>query len=183
MSRTVQVLILCEDQQQEVFARRFLDRAGWSTRRLRVDRAPSPKGSAEQYVRKRFPVELSAYRSSRFRVTQQLVVLIDGDRSGVAGRLDELDQACRSSGVQPRQQDEKVAIFVPTWRIETWFAYLDGADVDEAKGDYPRLLHPRDCQPHVNRLHDMCQQTGLRHPAPPSLVAACTEYRARLDTR
>jgi len=181
MSRKAQLVLICEDQDHESFARRFLNRAGWSTRRLRVERVPPPQGSAEQYVRKRFPVELTAYRSNRQRVTERLVVFIDGDNRGASHRLDELDQACRSSGIEPRAKDEKVAIFVPTWNIETWLAYLSGLEeVDESKGDYPRLKRPRDCQSHVDQLYDMCQGGALRHPAPPSLEAACAEYHSRL---
>jgi len=65
MSRTVQWVVLCEDRQHETFARRFLKIAGLSARRLRAEIAPRGRGSAEQFVRERFPKELSAYRSSR----------------------------------------------------------------------------------------------------------------------
>ena len=44
MSRSVQLVLLCEDSQHETFVRRFLDRAGWSTR-LRW-KAPKGQGSA-----------------------------------------------------------------------------------------------------------------------------------------
>ncbi len=180
MSRCVQLIVLCEDRQHEVFARRFLQRTGWSTRRLRVVIAPPGRGSAEQFVREHFPIELSAYRANRHRVAEALIVLLDGDDKGVEARMDELNRACRSDGVSPRLQDERVAVFIPTWRIETWFAYLDGTDVDEKKSDYRRLNRPRDCQPHVNLLNEMCQQGALRQPSPPSLDAACDEYRSRL---
>jgi len=183
MSRSVQLVLVCEDQEHEAFARRFLERAGWGARRLRVQRAPSSRGSAEQFVRKRFPIELSAYRSNRHRLAERLVVFIDGDRAGVAGRLAELEQACRAAGAEPRRADELVAVFVPTWCIETWFAYLDGADVDEGKADYPRLSRPRECHRHAHELHAMCQRGALRQPAPPSLVAACSEYHVRLEAQ
>ena len=181
MSRNVQLVMICEDRQHEVFARRFLDRAGWSTRRLRVEMAPPGRGSAEQFVRERFPVELLAYRSKHHQVGQAVIVLLDGDDQGVAARLRQLAGACESRGVQPRQGDERVGLFVPTWNIETWLAYLDGKTVDENRDDYPRLDRPRDCQRHVDCLHDMCKQGALRRPSPPSLDAACKEYRQRLQ--
>ena len=82
MSRQVQLVLLCEDQQHEVFVRRFLAAAGWSTRRLRIQMAPPGKGSAEQFVREQFPKELQAYRSNRIRLSLGLIVIRDGDNSG-----------------------------------------------------------------------------------------------------
>jgi hypothetical protein len=182
MSRSVQLVLVCEDSQQEAFARRFLEKAGWSTRRLRVEKAPRGRGSAVQFIRERFPIELSAYRSNRNRVAQWLVVILDGDNQGVARRLNELNTVCQAQSMKPREKDDHVAIIVPTWRIETWLAYLDGENVDESKSDYPRLDRPRDCQRHVDRLHAMCQQGALRQPVPASLEAACEELRARMPS-
>ena len=181
MGRNVQLVLLCEDRQHETFVRRFLRRSGWSTRRLRVEMAPPGQGAAEQFVRNRFPVELSSYRSKRHQVDQALIVVLDGDNQGVEARVDGLAQACQSKGISPRGQDERVAILVPTWRIETWLAYLDGKAVEEGRKDYPRLARPSDCQRHVDCLHDMCRRGALRHPSPASLDAACQEYRQRLQ--
>jgi hypothetical protein len=182
MSRGVQLVLVCEDRQHETFARRFLEKAGWSTRRLRVEMAPPGRGSAVQFVRERFPKELSAYRSNRNRVAQGLIVMLDGAAEGVVGRFDELAKVCERQGVKPRDHEEHVAIFVPTWNIETWLAYLGGTNVDESKSDYPRLDRPRDCQQHVDRLYKMCQQKELRQPAPVSLAAACQEYGTRMPS-
>jgi len=181
MSRTAQVVLLCEDRQHEVFARRFLKKIGWETRRLRVQLSPPGQGSAEQFVRKRFPHELGAYRSNRHRVAKALIVMIDGDAKGVSGRLRDLDDACHSEDIVPRTEHERVAVFVPTSNIETWLAYLAGESVDETRKDYARLGRERECQRHVDVLCAMCAQGSLRKPAPPSLVAACKEYRSRLD--
>ena len=57
MSRRVQIVLLCEDQQQQAFMRRFLVRTGWETRNIRVEMAPRGRCSAE-FVRNRFPKEL-----------------------------------------------------------------------------------------------------------------------------
>jgi hypothetical protein len=180
MSRSVQLVLLCEDTQHETFARRFLKKAGWTTRRLRVEKSPKGRGSAAQFVRERFPTELAAYRSNRNRVAQALVVFIDGDKVGVAERLKEFDKACEGEQIEARKQDDHVIVVVPVWNIETWFAYLDGAQVDESKDKYPRLDRPRDCQKHVDQLFEMCEKNALRQPAPSSLVAACDEYRNRM---
>lgn len=181
MGRNVQLVLVCEDRQHEAFARRFLNMAGWPVRRLRVEIAPPGRGSGEQFVREQFPKELAAYRANRHRVAQGLLVVMDGDDRGHRARLNELVRACEAARVEPRQSDDRVAIVVPTWNIEAWLAYLSGVDVDEGKRDYPRLQRPRDCQRHVKILYEMCQQRELRAPAPPSLEAACTEYRERLQ--
>jgi hypothetical protein len=179
VSRRVQLVLLCEDKQHEVFARRFLNEMGWETRAMRVEKVPGGRGAGEQFVRKRFPVELKAHRSRS--VSQALVVLIDGDAEGTAVRLQQLSQACRESGVAERTDHDSVAVFIPTWNIETWLAYLDGEEVMEGKPDYPRLSRERDCQRHVETLARMCRDGNLREPAPSSLETACSEYDARLS--
>ena len=179
MRRSIQIVLLCEDGQHEAFARRFLKKMGWDNRQLRVEKAPKGRGSGEQYVRERFPIELAACRKQA--VFRGLIALIDGDSKGVVGRLDELKEACKERDIDFRRDDEPILAFVPTWQLETWFAYLDGEVVDENKRDYPRLRRPRDCQKHVDILAEMCRGRKLRHPAPSSLVAACKEYD-RLST-
>ena len=183
VSRNVQIVLLCEDTQHEAFARRFLEEAGWSTYRLRVEKAPGGRGSAEQFVRKRFPRELAVYRRRRGSVAQALIVVLDGDDRGVRRRQAELDEACRLNEIEIRRGDERVLVLVPTWNVETWIAYLDGQSVDETKGDYPRVARPRECQPRVGTLAAMCRDGRLRAPAPPSLEAACTEYARLTDER
>jgi len=181
MSRNVLLVLLCEDRQHETFARRFLAAAGWPTRRLRVEVAPPGRGAADSFVRERFPIELSSYRARRHHLQQALIVMVDGDRKGVKGRLHQLSEVCKSKRIAPRADDERVAIFVPTWNIETWLAYLDGQSVDETRDDYPTLDRPRECQRHVNCLQEMCHRGTLRPPVPASLDAACEEYGAHLS--
>jgi hypothetical protein len=178
--RSVQLVILCEDTQQEAFIRRFLRKAGWNKRRFRVEKAPSGRGSGEQFVKERFPLELEAYRKKSAHVGSAVVVMIDGDNRGVATRQNELNDACSKKNVQQRQPNDRVAVFVPTWNIETWFAYLDGQTVDETRSNYPRLERERLCQKHVNTLFDMCNSGSLREPAPASLRKACSEYKNRI---
>ncbi len=173
----MQIVLLFEDAQQEVFARRFLVAVGLgNTRRLRVEKAPRGQGSAEQFVRQRFPSELVEHRRTAASVAQVLIVILDGDNLGVDGRQAALDEECLAAGIETRRDDESVLVVVPTWNIETWIAYLDGQTVDEARRDYPRLDRERECQPRVVRLVAMCHNGELRMPAPPSLEAACTEY-------
>ena len=96
-----------------------------------------------------------------------LIVMCDGDSAGHVARLRELDRECPARQIPARSADEAVAVFCPTWNVETWLAYLSGSTVDERRSDYPRLARPRDCQPHVETLYAMCEHDkALRHPAP-----------------
>ena len=133
-------------------------------------------GSAEQFVRERFARELRVHRTRH--VARVLVVMIDGDAEGVRRRMKYLDDACSEANIPPRKADEGVAVFVPTWNIETWLAWLGGETVDENRPDYPRLPKESQCDTQVAALVDTCRSRELRQPAPGSLVAACREYRS-----
>ena len=178
MSRKVRVVILCEDRQHEVFARRFLKnkKTGFEPRDIYVDKSPTGRGSAEQYVRERFPTELKAIRAKR-REEVYLIVMLDGDDQGAARRRHSLETACIENGIDPAGAADKLLLCVPTWNIETWLAYLDGEAVEETKPDYPRLKKPSDCTPHVDNLAKMCRVKTLRSPYPPSLEDTCIQYR------
>ena len=179
MSRRTQLVILCEDTQHEAFLQRFFANMGWEKRRFRVVKAPPGEGAADAFVRRRFVVELREHR--RRRVDRVVVVMVDGDARGVARRIRELDDACRESGVPPRSGEDRVAVFVPTWSVETWLAYLDGETVTQGRKDYPRLPRKGECERHADRLAEMCRAGSLRRPVPPSLRAASDEFRARLQ--
>jgi hypothetical protein len=181
MGRSVNMVILCEDRQHETFARRFLQKLGISIRNLRVEISPQGRGSAEQFVRKQYASELQYYRSRSHRVQQGLMVMIDADGRDVHERLEQVEKDAVDAGHEGRRDDERIAVFVPKRNIETWLAYLDGQDVNE-NDSYPRLDRQRDCQRHVDALYEMCQAGTLRQPSPPSLVAACDEYRLRIQT-
>ena len=180
MSRNVRIVLLCEDAQHESFAKRLLVSMGWRLRDFRVERSPSGRGSAEQYVRERFPDELQGVRSKGGE-RAYLVVMIDGDDKGVAGRRGSLAAACAERQIAPAGDADQVLVCVPTWNIETWLAYLDGEAVEESKRDYPRLARPRECAPHVQALADMCSQNTLRQPCPSSLEDACVQYRSAFE--
>lgn len=178
--RRVQCVLLCEDRQHEAFVRRFLKAAGVVTnpRMLYVEPFPCGFGAADKFVEEAYVTELDACRRSHVATT--LLVVTDGDAAGVSGRLRRLDAACKRQNVAARSSEDSVAVFVPTWNIETWLAYLDGETVEEDRKDYPKLPRPRECRRHVGVLVEMCRRGALRTPAPESLQAACEEYRTRL---
>lgn len=178
-SRRVRLVLLCEDSQHEVFTRRFLRGMGWETRELRVERSPSARGSAEQWVRERFATELKAYRGRRSRATSALVTMIDADAGTVQDRINEMKDTCCTKQIQFRASDEAVAIAVPKRNIETWIHYLNGNPVNE-EDEYPRLDRASECQDAVDALLRQCRPPGLGPDAPPSLTAACDEYCNRI---
>ena len=175
MGCNVQVVLLCEDRQQEAFLRRFLTQTGKSMRMQRVERSPKGRGAGEQFVRAQFAKEVAFYRSRAHRVEQALVVMIDADKKPVGARAAEL----AATLTEPLRTSHRVAVFSPGRNIETWIAYLDGQTVNESD-EYPRLDRQSDCQQHVDALVAMCRENRLRQPSPPSLDAACVEYRSRL---
>lgn len=169
---SVQLVLLCEDEQTACFMRRFLKRRRWKSHDIREVIAPKGKGSGEQWVREQFPVELAAVRA---RADAALVVGTDADTMSVEDRIASLRQHCNEAGVSPPKPGERVLMIVPRRNIETWFAYLRGTEVDEDR-NYPRLATESECREDVRVLDDMCQKASLRQPAPPSLTAACLEY-------
>jgi hypothetical protein len=105
-----------------------------------------------------------------------LVVCIDEDTKGAGRREEQLAEALRAAAMKALSADEKVLHLVPARNIETWIAYLDGKDVDEATA-YPRLQFQSQCGPMTLALKSMCDAGRLRLPAPPSLERACLAYR------
>jgi len=179
--RGIQLVILCEDQQQEFFARHFFLSRGFPRQKIRVRKSPKGKGSGEQYVREHYPQEVEAYRSRSAYRSVGLAVVIDADTQTVEQRLVQLDSALEVDSQQRRQPEEKIAVFVPKRNIETWIHYLKGQTVDE-ETVYPRLSRERECKPYVQKLaRDICA-SGLAEDAPPSLHTACDELQRILPS-
>ncbi|MBW2741735.1 MAG: hypothetical protein JRE64_23475 [Deltaproteobacteria bacterium] len=177
--RRVKIVLLCEDSQHEAFIRRFLKGMGWNTREIRVEKSPSALGSAEQWVREKFPHELMAYRQRRQRAASALIAMIDADNRDVQDRINEFGEACNSMAIAFRTDDEAVAIAVPKRNIETWIYYLRGRPVNE-QDPYPRLERERECKPAVDHLVELCHSSGLATDAPQAMVAGCDEYNVRI---
>ncbi len=177
MSDRAEIILLCEDKQQQTFARLFLERMGWPGRKIRRLEVTQGEGSGAGDVVQRFPTELAAQR--RRHVHACLVVMIDGDTDGVVQRERLLHRSCTDAGVRPPGATDNVVLCVPTRNIETWMKYLGGDEVDESsdyKGEF-RGQRPRECAPQVRQLAQMCNQHRLCEPAPASLLEACKQYR------
>jgi len=181
MSKASQVILLCEDKLHAVFVRRFLKARGYTNRDFRVAQYPaSGRGSGESFVRRAYPDELRAYRQRSARATTFLIAVIDADTKAVADREAQFEQACEQASVPPRQGDELVVHAIPRRAINTWLAYLDGIDVDEATDYKTQGYGFRKCEADISalvkRLHDLCTEDALPEGAPPSLRHACEEF-------
>jgi hypothetical protein len=177
--RRVQIMILCEDRQQEVFARYFFKNRGF-TGLFRAKICPPSSQSGEQYVRTQYPVEVKAYRQNRNRVSIGLVVIIDADTSTVQDRLDWLARTLVEDSQQNRQSDEAIAIFVPKRNIETWIHYLQGKTVNEEEAYSKFHNSEASCKGDVENLAQQCYSQSLPNNAPESLQLACGELQRLL---
>lgn len=171
-----QIVLLCEDRQQEVFLCTFLIQFfGVPRGRIRRVVAPAGSGSGEQYVRKQYPIEVKVYRSKRNHLNIRLVVIIDADTYLMKDRYKQLENELSAKNSDTRQPDEHIAIFIPKRNIETWIYWLQGTAVDEV-AKYPHFEKQGDCKPHVKTLAEDCaKKVLLPANAPESLKAACEE--------
>ncbi len=163
--RRVQIVILCEDRQQEVFARHFLKKRGF-TGLFRPKICPPGSQSGEQYVRSQYPVEVKAYRQNKNRVSIALVVLIDADRGTLQDRLNQLASILDEDAQEKRRSDEAIAIFVPKRNIETWIHYLQGETVNEEDAYAKYEKNEAVCKTYVENLADRCYAQDLPEDAP-----------------
>jgi hypothetical protein len=177
--RRVQIVILCEDRQQEVFARYFLKKRGF-TGLFRANICPEGSQAGEQYVRTHYPEEVKAYRQKRNRVSIGLVVLIDADTGTLEARLNELASVLDEDEQKNREPNEAIAIFVPKRNIETWIHYLQGETVNEEDAYAKFEKNEAVCKTAVEDLADRCYSQSLPEDAPRSLQAACGELQRLL---
>ena len=174
MIKYSQVILICEDRQHSAFARRFLKKMG-DPRIVRSLISPSGVGSAERWVHECYVTEVKAHRQASYIKDRALLVVIDEDTQSTKPRAKSLADALVAEGVAPRGKDEAIMLAIPERNIETWLAYLEGADVDPTRS-YPKRKRQRECQPMVDALQEMCDRGALREPAPPSLKTACVEF-------
>lgn len=174
MAERIRAVILCEDRQQEVFARAFLEKCGITPLRVRI--GPPGKGAGEQYVRANYPQEVQAFRSNfPAQPNTCLVVLTDADVLEVGQRLNTLEAELKKSGLPTRRAKERIGVFIPKRNIETWIHFLMGKTVNE-QDEYPKFAQERICKPFVEDLA-VNRNNPLPAAAPPSLRTACDELQ------
>jgi hypothetical protein len=130
----VQLRILCEDTRTADFLSRVCEAWGLSRHEVRFVPRPPGRGDAKQWIRTQYAGKTGSRSSGEIRWLRSktnhlevgLLVVIDGDDVGPAVRKRELDDALVVARHARRGKDERVAIFVPTWSIETWLLWLWG---------------------------------------------------------
>jgi len=182
--RRVQLVILCEDVQHRAFAKGLFEARGF--RNIRFLPISQGRGAATQYIFEHYPGRVKAYRTmaNQNRASHALAVFIDADNRTVENRLRELDGKLEDNGLERRQHDDKIALFIPKMHIETWLVYLiekatDSKPVDEEtpyKDVYRKYYRVRDCIPYAKVFaNKICHTDSLPEDAPPSLHRACDE--------
>jgi hypothetical protein len=133
--RKLRCALLCEDLEQERLLRPILQKLF-----CRVYVEPrKPNGGAAfvlgQVARRARTVRQRPHESVG------LVIVIDGDATGLRGRLEEV-QGCLSAGGLPgADSDPRIAVCVPCRNVETWELWLLGRrDLDEVT-DYKTVTH------------------------------------------
>lgn len=173
------VIAICEDFQHRVFLYRMLKQVGFTKYDIDIDNAPPGRGSAEQFVRERYPIEVKEYRRRVNSLGVRLIVMIDADSYTFQDRQQQLAQSLSDAGVERRDSRECIALLIPRRNIETWIHSLFGTPVDETTAYSKFRNRESECQPAVDQLLEYLRgevPTSL----PDSLRRGCKELKQRL---
>jgi hypothetical protein len=110
---------------------------------------------------------------ARLHAAPGLVGVIDADISPVSRRMQQLDQSLRDAALEPRSEQEPIALLIPKRNIETWIHHLLGEPVNEDDVYSKFSDEQRKCEPAVQEFTRRCPNNMAN--APRSLQAACTE--------
>jgi hypothetical protein len=182
-----EVTILCEDIDQERFIREYLICRGLDDRKIKD--FGNPKGKTiknnNALILKHYPELIQSYRSRNYR-NIAVVVMIDADEDSLDDRMRSLnialDETAGNLNKDPRLPNEKVAIFVPSRNIETWFYYImEGQECDETTDYKDKKMSAKErielAKSAAQKLaREICPQ-GADRITLPSLRYACTELQ------
>lgn len=165
----LRVVILSEGKRDYDFVRRYLQhRIGKEKIEVtRVDTGPDGQGSGEQRIREHYPAELHTLRT-RASKNACLIVMVDGDRHTASQRRQQLE------ALAPRQDTDVAPIIIPCRNIETWFAWLDGQDVDEQDNYKSQYGKGTKAGKYGERMAQYCAAHDATK-ALPSIRQACDE--------
>jgi hypothetical protein len=132
-------------------------------------------------VLKHYSELVQLYRSKANHLNIALVVMIDADNKTVDERLREfdkmLDEEKAELNQKTREDYEKIAIFVPSRNIETWFHYSFGHNDCNEDDDYKSYYSNAYAHKAAEIFEkDICSK-GLPENALPSLHHACNELK------
>ena len=140
----LRVNVIVEDPRTRTFIYALLKHLGFPRKRIRIKAAPDGKGAAERWVIRHYPGEVKALRARRNQRGLRLLAIRDGDKDGLKKRKADFDAALEKTKMEKRGEDERIALLVPTWSIETWLLALLGEDgISEASSLKQRFGHRR----------------------------------------
>jgi hypothetical protein len=146
MSNPSRVFVLVEDELHRALILRYLIQCGFEQHQMRIQLSPAGRGSAENWVLRRFASETRTYRSRQARAEAALIVMIDADTRSVQDRWNQLDQALTDNGEPTVSRGERIARLVPRRNVETWVLCLNEEHVNEiddysgARGNWNELI-------------------------------------------
>ena len=126
VSKPSEVVILAEDQRQQRFVWRYLERAGYRWRQIRRLPLPGGRGSGEQYVREQYATQVSAYRDRASHARTALIIVIDADTQEIQHRTRQLAEALSRARTEGRREGEAIVHLIPKRNVETWVLCLSG---------------------------------------------------------
>ena len=99
----IQIVLLCEDKQQLVFARHFLEKMGFDKRKI-IPLIPSVAQSGEQFVRESYLSEVKKYRQKCNHLAIALIVMTDADNLSVKQRPNQLSSILQKNNLPDLQK-------------------------------------------------------------------------------
>ena len=166
MAERVRIRVWCEDREHEMFARRLLMVLGVERRQIDCRISPAGQGSAAAWVVAQHPHIRTQARAKKNQANLGFLVIVDGDNEGVDARL----------ALFARDEDERVAILVPTWSIETWVAWLAGNQVVESRS-YKSEIGPKYSSLLDSAISAWSTPRATEDASVPSLTAARRELK------
>ncbi len=136
MLKRLRCQLLCEDVEQERLFRPILERY---FRRVYVEHPKSHGGAS--FVLQRVQ-RLADYIRKRHQEAVGLLVVIDGDASGLHRRLEEIRTA---AGLTGATWEERIATCVPSRSVETWEMWLCGERELDERASY-KDVYRRECE-------------------------------------
>ncbi|MBD3265848.1 hypothetical protein GF373_04195 [bacterium] len=183
MSKASQIIVLCEDKAHEMFVMRFLKKGlGVRNRMIRPIPYPCGEGSAKRHVEDKIEGQVNAIRNRQSRASTILIVVRDADEESV----DQVRKRLEQKIIPPRCEKEPIALIIPKWHIETWFAYLAGETVDESgqktyKNKYGKISESKQSHSYIDQLAETCRKNESLTSPPNSLLKSCAEFNRVQD--
>ena len=173
----LRVELLCEDSEHEAFARRLLkSKFKLNRRQVFVSKAPAGQGAASQWVLQRYRDLVQRATAKVYQKNLRYLVIVDGDSAGHHSRKQALSRS------EPQAPLARIAIWVPTWEIETWVLWLtscpvDGHDVDETRSYKQHMSQTR----FFEVLDDAVQAWQPARPEESSKLPSLANARIELE--